>query len=148
MLTDFIKNQGKGIAQLKRHEGVRLDLYKCTAGANKIGYGRNLDANGISQDEADLMLNNDIEKFKKAVRENIDFFGKLNKARQWVLINMAFNMGIQGLLKFKNTMAAIENGNYKGAADQMLLSKWAAQVKSRAVELSKQMETGKFQEEG
>ena len=140
-----IKSQ-KGIKQLQRHEGLRLKMYKCTAGANTIGYGRNLDANGIRQNEAELMLKNDIEDFKKKVIDNITFFDKLNSARQWVLINMAFNMGIKGLMKFKNTLAAIERGDYKDAAEGMLMSKWAGQVGGRAKELSKQMETGKFKD--
>lgn len=147
MISDFINGQSKGIAQLKRHEGCRLDLYQCTAGAWTIGFGRNLSANGISQEEASTLLNNDIEKYKTEVKDAIPFFKNLNRARQWVLINMAFNMGTAGLLKFKNTLKAIEEKRYHDAAEGMMNSKWAGQVGRRALELARQMDTGKFEGE-
>jgi lysozyme len=59
---------------------------------------------------------------------------------------MVYNLGIDGLMKFKRTLALIENGQYDNAADAMMQSKWATQVKGRAVELSKQMRLGKFAE--
>lgn len=58
-----------------------------------------------------------------------------------ILINMAFNMGIKGLLGFKNTLNYIRQGNYLQAAANMRKSLWYRQVTTRAEELSKRMET-------
>lgn len=128
------------IEQLIRHEGMRLKPYYCTAGKLTIGVGRNLDDVGISEQEAKIMLLNDIARCKSDCLRNLPFFIKLSETRQDVLINMCFNMGINGLLKFKNTLKAIEEGRFKDAAQGMLDSLWAKQVKSRAEELSELME--------
>jgi len=125
---------------LIRHEGLRLKPYHCTSGKLTIGVGRNLDDVGIDRVEAILLLNNDIHKCEEDLDENIGWWRNLNPERQNVLIDMCFNLGINGLLKFKNTLALIECGKYKEAANAMLQSKWAFQVGNRAIELSKIME--------
>lgn len=130
------------IAQLKRHEGVKSKPYKDSVGKTTIGVGRNLDDVGVSQDEIDLMLRNDISRAMSAVRQYLQWFDSLDDARQDVLINMCFNMGIGALLEFKNTLTLIKAGQYPEAANEMLQSKWASQVGSRAVELANQMKTG------
>lgn len=130
------------IEQLKRHEGFRNHVYKCTAGKNTIGYGRNLDDNGITHDEAEILLQNDIQAVLADLARNIPWYLSLNEARRAVLINMAFNIGINGLMQFKNTLAFIKNGQYSNAAQEMLSSKWARQVGKRAIELSEQMKSG------
>jgi len=66
----------------------------------------------------------------------------LSDARQRVIINMAFNLGVDGLLTFKNTLAMIQSGNYAGAAGGMLSSKWAGQVHDRAHRLADMMVHG------
>jgi lysozyme len=63
--------------------------------------------------------------------------------RQNVLADMCFNLGIGGLLSFKNTLAMVEHGKYEEAAAAMLQSKWATQVGQRAIELSEMMRTGR-----
>jgi len=130
--------------QLKRHEGLRLKAYKCTANRTTIGYGRNLDDRGVTQAEADLMLENDVLFLMSVLPEKILFFNELDKARADVLVNMAFNLGINGLLKFKKMIAAIDGGYFNRAADEMLDSKWARQVGDRALELAEQMKTGEY----
>lgn len=130
--------------QLKRHEGLRLKAYQCTANRTTIGYGRNLDDKGITKAEADLMLENDVIFLMSALPSKIDFFNGLNKPRADVLVNMAFNLGINGLLKFKNMLAAIDDGYFSRAADEMLDSRWAKQVGDRALELAEQMSTGEY----
>ena len=133
-----------GIEQIKKHEGLELKVYTCTAGRLTIGYGRNLEDRGITEEEALYLLRNDIEKITKRLKKEIKFFDTLNEPRQWVLINMAYNMGVTGLLKFKNTLKNIENEKYIEASNQMLDSKWAKQVKGRAQELAAQMAGGSF----
>jgi lysozyme len=147
------------IEQLKKHEGFRSKVYQCTAGRNTIGYGYNLDANplklsnyelnqfnakGIEEKVAEWLLLRMIDKCTGELVHNISWFESLDDVRQAVLINMAFNLGITGLLQFKTTLAMVKAGDYVLAAENMLKSKWATQVKGRATELSEQMKTGKF----
>ena len=134
----------KMIEQLKRHEGLRLKPYRCTAGKLTIGYGRNLEDVGISNAEAEAMLSNDLERCANEVAKHVDAFDKLNDARQAVLVNMCFNLGIAGLIKFKKFIAAVNDGFFELASKEMLDSRWAKQVGSRAIELSEQMKTGEW----
>lgn len=130
--------------QLKRHEGLRFKAYQCTANRTSIGYGRNLDDKGITQAEADLMLENDVLFLMSVLPAKIHFFNGLNKPRADVLVNMAFNLGINGLLNFKKMLGAIDDGYFNLAAAEMLDSKWARQVGDRALELAEQMRVGEY----
>ena len=134
----------KLVKQLKRHEGLRLKPYRCTAGKLTIGYGRNLDDFGITEQEAESMLITNVDLVGNELVARLPVLGELNQAREEVLINMAFNIGVNGLLKFKNMIAALEVGDYDEAAIQMMDSKWARQVGKRAIELSEQMRTGVY----
>lgn len=137
-LMDRIKEQ------LVRHEGLRLKPYRCTAGKLTIGIGRNLDDCGISQAEAYVMLINDIMNCEKQLQAKIpDIYNGLDEVRKSVLLNMCFNLGINGLLGFKNTLAFVKAGDWERAANNMLVSKWAKQVGRRAIELSELMRKGK-----
>ena len=128
---------------IKKHEGLRLRPYKCTAGKLTIGYGRNLDDNGISEVEAEQMLHNDIQNCYAACLK-FPFWNELNAARQAVLIDMCFNLGITKMKQFKKMLAALEIGAYYRAAHEMLDSHWARQVTSRATELAEIMEKGEI----
>lgn len=116
-----------------RHEGLRLKPYRDTTGHLTIGYGRNLDERGVSINEATLLLHNDVAAVANKLGE-YRWFRSCNIDRQAVLIDMAFNLGINGLLDFHHLLAAVDAGNYNEAADAMLASKWASQVGARAVE--------------
>jgi len=131
------------IKQLQKHEGLRLKPYKCSAGKLTIGYGRNLEDKGIDKAEACMLLANDIHQCINQVRDRIPCFPKLNDVRQNVLVNMAFNLGIHGLLKFRKFLSALERGNFEDASVEMLDSRWSRQVGIRATELSEQIRTGK-----
>ena len=128
-------------SQLERHEGLRLKPYLDTVGKLTVGYGRNLEDVGISRDEADFMLDNDIDQVERQL-ETVDEYRDLDPIRQTVIGNMAFNLGFAGLMGFKNMWAAIGRRDWDRAADEMLNSKWARQVGVRAVELSEIMRTG------
>ncbi len=128
---------------LVRHEGLRLKPYTCTANKLTIGVGRNIQDNGISEAEAMLLLENDIDAIVRDLNRALPWWQQLDEARREVLANMVFNMGIGTVLTFKNTLAAVQAGDYKKAAALMLQSKWATQVGNRAKELAAQMETGK-----
>lgn len=134
----------KLITQLRAHEGDEHKIYRCSEGYLTIGVGRNLETNGISQEESDFLLANDLSRVEQQVCRNISLRG-LNDARVAVLINMAFNLGISGLLKFKKTLAYIELGDFETAATEMLDSKWRKQVGFRAIQLAEQLRTGEWQ---
>jgi lysozyme len=138
-------NKAKLTEQLKTHEGLRLKPYLCTSGKLTIGIGRNLESVGIRESEAELMLNNDIEETYVRLRNAWPKIILLDDVRQNVLINMAFNIGVSGLMKFHKMLNALSLTDYEQAAKEMLNSKWAKQVGYRALELSNQMRTGKYQ---
>lgn len=130
------------VAQLRRHEGERLKPYRDPLGYLTIGVGRNLDVNGIRPDESALMLANDIDAAERGVSQMLSWFPALDPVRQAVLVNMAFNLGVNGLLEFHRMLAAVEHQQYGQASDEMVDSIWAKQVKGRAIELAAQMRTG------
>lgn len=132
------------IAALIRDEALCLKPYKDTVGKLTIGIGRNLDDVGISHDEALVLLHNDIEKASAALRTQLPWTVNLDDARVGVLVNMTFNMGIGTILKFKDTLAHIQAGQYEQAAESMLQSQWARQVGARAQRLATQMRTGEW----
>ncbi|WP_428065321.1 glycoside hydrolase family protein [Candidatus Proelusimicrobium volucris] len=134
--------------RLRQSEGLSFVPYKCPAGYLTIGYGHNLEANGISLEAAELLLRQDIEIALKQVKNAFAWCSQLDEARMSVLVDMCFNMGITRLCGFKKMLSAVEAGDYKTAAKEMLNSKWARQVKGRAVELGKIMETGEWYPEG
>ena len=129
-------------ARVRRNEGLSYLPYRCSAGALTIGYGHNLEARGISKEVAELLLKQDLEVAEKQVKNAFIWWPKLDDARMGVLVEMCFNLGISGLVGFKKMLSAVEAGDYQTAAQEMLDSKWARQVKGRAVELAKIMQTG------
>lgn len=134
---------GKLEDMLVRHEGLRLYPYEDSVGKVTIGIGRNLDDKGISKDEAYMMLRNDIAEVQVEAY-TLSWYRHLNEARKLVIENMLFNIGMTRLLGFKRMIAAIERKDFERASDEMLDSKWAAQVGSRAIELARIMELGKI----
>ena len=89
------------------------------------------------------MLERDIQDCEQWLIDEIpDVYNKLDEVRQSVLLNMCFNLGIKGLLEFKNTLSFIGAGDWERAANNMLASKWAKQVGMRAIELSEMMRKG------
>jgi lysozyme len=132
----------KLIEQLRLHEGVRSKPYHCTADKLTIGVGRNLDDVGLSEDEINYLLNNDIDRCTKELRHEFPFFNKLSDNRKMVLVDMCFNLGLTRLSKFVNTLKFIEQGEYEKASENMLKSLWAKQVGGRAIRLSQMMKEG------
>lgn len=124
--------------QLMRDEGLRLHPYTDTAGKLTIGFGRNLDDVGISREEAEDMLDNDIEQVQSEL-SNFDWYNQLNAKRRDVIANMCFNLGLPTLMQFENMIAALSAHQYNRAADEMLDSKWARQVGARATRLAEVM---------
>ena len=131
------------IRQLRLHEGERLKPYRCTAGKLTIGIGRNLEDRGISPAESAFLLGNDIDDHWRELVRALPWVESLDEVRQRVLLDMAFNLGVVGLLNFKNTLGTIQAGDYQKGAAMMLDSRWAKQVGQRADRLAVMMATGK-----
>jgi lysozyme len=123
---------------LKRHEGLRLDMYYCTAGVPTIGYGHNL-LTSISEEAAEQMLQDDISIVLNELNDNVSWWTDLPEKAQIVIANMCFNIGLPRLMQFKKFWAALEDRDYERAAAEMEDSKWFHQVKGRAKELKQLM---------
>jgi len=132
--------------QLRGHESYRKHPYRDTEGVLTVGYGRNLDANGVSRGEARFMLKNDLAVAEGEAKSRFPFFKDLDSIRQEVLVNMMYNLGWPRLKTFVKMIAALKAGDYGMAAAEMLDSKWHSQVKGRAEELAEQMRTGSNEE--
>jgi lysozyme len=131
----------EGLAHLKRHEGYRKHMYKCSEGFNTIGYGLNLDA-GLDEEVASFITEFIANRIDGELTVRLEFYKILSQRRKDVLINMAYNLGIEGLMGFKNTIHLISVGKFDEASAAMLKSKWASQVGARARFLADQMRTG------
>ncbi|WP_176777437.1 glycoside hydrolase family protein [Candidatus Avelusimicrobium faecicola] len=133
----------KAAAYLRRYEGFSKLPYKCPTGHLTIGYGHNLE-NGISAAAAEFILQEDLARAERAVKDSFPWWWKLDDARQFVLVDMAFNMGQAGLKGFKKMLAAIESGDFDKAAEEMLDSKYGRQVVHRARLNAEIMKTGEW----
>lgn len=134
--------------QLKREEGVVPSAYQDHLGYWTIGVGRLIDKRKGGQlraSEIDLLLDNDIADITFALQQSLPWFENLDEPRRAVLQQMCFQMGINGLLGFRQTLAAVRDAHYSHAAELMLQSKWATQTPARARRLSQQMALGTWQ---
>ena len=129
-------------AQLVRHEGMRTKPYRDTVGKLTIGVGRNLDDVGISEDEALLLLDNDLLGVFNDLDRECQWWRQMSETRQLVLADMCFNLGIVRLKGFRNALQAAQEGRWDDVAREMLDSRWAAQVGPRAVNLAEMMKEG------
>lgn len=149
-------------SELIRDEALRLKVYHCTAGKLSIAVGRNLDdvgirphevralgitksgviARGVTRAQAMFLLDSDIDTVEAQLDHDLPWWRKLDGVRQRVLLNMTFNLGIKGMLGFRNTLGMIQRGDYVAAARGMKASRWHSQVGDRAVRLEAMMATG------
>jgi len=157
-------NMTELLDQLVLHEGLELLPYEDSLGIDTIGIGRNLKHRGLSEaelghigkdlsdifewgitkEQAYYLAKNDIEIVEKEVCEAHPCVVELDEIRQRIIIDMAFNMGVPRLGKFKKMWKAIHEEDFEEAKIQMLDSRWANQVGNRAVRLSNAMESGEW----
>jgi len=143
-------------AQLIAHEGLRLRAYKDHLGYWTVGVGHLIDPRKggdtryhlspetkIDKGEALGLLHDDVTKVVKQLDNQLPWWSTLDDVRQNVLVEMAFQLGIAGLLGFKRTLRSIEDGDWHAASAGMLASKWAKQTPKRAEKLARQMREGK-----
>jgi lysozyme len=127
---------------MKLHEGIKLMPYMDTKGKLTIGVGRNLHDRGITKDEADMLLENDLRSACIDVELYFPWVGRLSRDRQMVYVNMCFNMGISKLRDFKKMHMATASGDFEAAAKEMLDSSWSRQVGNRSFQLAEMMRHG------
>jgi lysozyme len=128
--------------QLKDFEGLELKPYRCTSDKLTIGLGRNLEDNGITEEEAYYLAENDIDNLMDELDRNIPWWTELNNPRKRALLNMAYNVGTPTLMKFQKTLGLLESGQYEEASKEVLNSRWARQVGRRADFISNVFLTG------
>jgi lysozyme len=141
---DFIKIK----KQLTIDEGVEESAYQDSLGFWTIGVGRLIDkrkGGKLSDDEIEYLLHNDVNRKYAELIRVLPWIKGLDEARQGALLNMAFQLGVEGLSKFKNSLAFIKAGDYKKASENLMLSLWAKQTPNRAKKMAKQIETGIWQ---
>ena len=155
------------LKQLMKSEGLRLEVYQDTLGIDTIGVGRNLEDRGITKEELDaldipnmetvyqhgitesdamLLLENDVQIVEEELLKAHPCIAELDAVRQLVLVDMAFNMGVPRLCKFKKMWAGVHDRDFRTAAKEMLDSRWAVQVKSRSHKLAHAMHHGEFKD--
>jgi len=136
----------KLLEMLKRHEGVRSHVYLCSAGYETIGVGRNIAKSGLglSDDEVDYLLENDIVRVIKELSSEYPWFKNLDDVRKDAIIDIGFNLGATRLRGFKRALAAMEVADYKTASLEFLDSKWSRDVKGRSTELAYMIEMGEY----
>ena len=122
---------------VKKHEGLRLKPYRCTAGKLTIGYGRNIEDRGITVDEAESLLNNDMKECYKDLMTNVfpDDWVSIPEPIKIVVLDMRFQLGSTGFKKFKGTIKAVKDHNWLEMLLQMKDSRWYTQTRNRADEL-------------
>jgi len=131
---------------IKKNEGFRAQAYQDSMGLWTIGYGRLCDKSrpnsGLTEAEAEYLLTNDIARIEASLTSAIPWMKSLSDARQRVLIEMAFQLGVSGTTAFRQALKAMQAGDWQTAHDQMLDSRWARQTPARAKELAAHMLRG------
>jgi len=137
---------GQLIEMIKRHEGVKDKVYKCSQGYETIGVGRNISDSGLglSQDEIDYLLHNDLERCDMELKDSYYWYGGLNKARRDAMVDICFNLGITRLRGFVKALEAMSREQFDIAAAAFMDSLWGKQVGCRAEEVTEKIRTGEY----
>ena len=132
---------------LKRHEGVRNKVYMCPAGYETIGVGRNISESGLglSEDEVEYLLKNDILRCRNELLGEYDWFENLDSVRQEAMIDLSFNLGQTKLRTFVKALGHMADGNYEEAGREFYNSRWAEQVGDRSLEVCQMIGSGEYQ---
>ena len=135
------------VNMLKRHEGVRDKVYMCSAGYETIGVGRNISESGLglSNDEIEYLLKNDIMRCQQELLGEYEWFKDLDSVRQDALIDLSFNLGQTKLRTFVKALGHMADGNYEEAGREFYTSRWAEQVGDRSLEVCQMIGSGEYQ---
>ena len=129
------------------HEGVETHAYQCSANKITIGVGRNVDpvdGLGLSQDEIEYLLKNDIDRVRVELGDEYEWFDDLVPARQDAMIDISFNLGATRLRKFKKALKAMADEDYEKAANEFMDSRWSEQVGRRAYTVTQMIRKGSY----
>ena len=127
---------------MRFHEGVRSKVYKDHLGIMTIAVGRNLEDRGLSEDEIDYLLANDIQIVENELDNGLSWWRDLDEVRQRALADLAFNMGLPRLHGFVKMLDGLQRRDYHAAADELLDSKYAKQVGARSERVANMIRTG------
>ena len=127
------------IKSIKKNEGYRARVYKCSEGYDTIGYGFAIKDLKLTKDVCDIILEQKLEKINNILENRFCWYPTTPIAIQDVVIEMVYQLGYTGFTKFKKTIYYIETEQYTEAADEMLDSLWARQTPNRAKELSEKV---------
>ena len=135
-------NRNRFIKQMRFHEGVKNKVYKDHLGIETIGVGRNLVDRGLSDEEVDYLLGNDITIVENELDNGLSWWRDLDEVRQRALADLAFNMGLPRLHGFVKMLDGLQRRDYHRAADELLNSKYAKQVGARSERVANMIRTG------
>lgn len=138
------------IAELRRDEGVRYMPYTDTTGHKSIGVGRNMDVSPLpstwtfplTDAQVNQLLMQDLQSTFKQLSASLPWWTSLDDVRQRCVANVAFNIGVLGLLGFHNALFALQRGSYAVAAAGFQASRWYGQVGARAQRICYAIEYG------
>jgi lysozyme len=137
----------KLIKMLKMNEGVETHAYKCSSNKITVGVGRNVDpvdGLGLSEDEIDYLLKNDIDRVVQELENEYVWFADLSPARRDALVDISFNLGATRLRKFRKALKAMADEDYEQAANEFMDSRWSEQVGRRAVTVTEMIRKGGY----
>lgn len=135
-------NTNRFVQQLRFHEGVKNYVYKDHLGIETIGVGRNLKDRGLSDEEVDYLLSNDIALVEEELDRAMPWWKDLNEVRQRALADLLFNMGLARLHGFVKMLGALKERDYHTAAEELLDSRYAKQVGARAIRVAEMIRSG------
>ena len=124
------------IDAIKKSEGYRPRVYKCTAGVDTIGIGFAIKDLHLDEDICDMILERKIGELKLRLHKNYPFILDLPESVQDVCIEMAYQLGVTGFGRFRKTIQFLRLQDFKSASEEMLDSRWAEQTPNRAKRLS------------
>ena len=130
------------VASLRREEGFRSHAYKDHLGYVTVGIGRCIEegvGSGLSLEEAEYLLMNDVRRCIGELGKALPWASSLDNQRKEVLVELAFQMGLPNLMKFKRMLAALKDGEFEKAAAELLDSKYAGQTPARSERYAKRI---------
>ena len=127
------------INKIKKHEGFRSTVYECTEGYETIGYGFAIKDLKLDEDIAELILIRKLADLVARIKETFPWTKDAPEVIQDVVVDMCYQLGINGFSKFKKTIYLLETEQYQEASVEMLDSLWAKQTPNRAKELSEEV---------
>jgi lysozyme len=111
-----------------------------------IGIGRCLNTNPLDEEEIQFLFDHELKKTRDELDRSLPWWRTLNEPRQAIILSMAFQLGVHGLMGMNETLKHIQNGQWADAKTHMLNTLWARQTSKRARRHAEQMEKGEWLE--